>query len=792
MIRNYILIATRNLKNSKFYSCFNIVGLSIGIACCLVIGLMVLGQLSYDQYHENADQIYRVVHREVAGDESRNRATSPGVLAPELLKNFSEVTEASRVAFLRTNVNVRGNENFEEQALAVDPSFFSIFTIPLKKNTNRKILHSASEILISQSLAVKLFGRRNAIGEQISVQDIGDFTIASVYEDFPFASHLQGNLIFSFSSIEKTQPLALSWNSNLHFNYALLSPEQNVGEFNRKLDAFIHKYTPEAWSQYEYHLQPLARVHIDDSYSGNPFSFIGETLIISFCTVAIIILMLACFNYMNMATARSARRAVEVGVRKVMGAYRTQLISQFMAESMILCTISFLLAILWADLALPFFNAFIGAELPLHMSDLFSDYWLVALLIGCNILVALAAGSYPAFFLSRFVPAVVLKGKQINDSSRRLRRGLVGLQFTLTGILIVTAIIVFKQADYMRNKDLGFTKENLALFGATPPKNISTETFKNELLKVPGVRQVTGSSTLLGRRAEVTELRNAGEPAEKNTKVAWLSIDHDYISTLKIPLLAGRNFYTNGSDGTRSVILNEQAAGLLGWTPQEAIGKRVSGFIFQDSLPGEVVGVVSDFHVSSLRRLIPPLVMNYTTDNNRFIARLEGPAPHDIRKRLDATLNKLIPGNTFQVRLIDDYLSEVYMVEEKMGQLLTFFTVLALIIGFLGLYALSAYEGEQRIKELGLRKIMGATSMELLILLSKNFFKPVIVALLISMPLAFLVGNFWLQTFPYHTSWSVGIFLQAAFLMFLMGWMAVMGQGIKASHLNPVDALRYE
>ncbi|MBT1697362.1 ABC transporter permease [Fulvivirgaceae bacterium PWU4] len=795
MIRNYFVIATRNLKNSTLYSIINVVGLSIGIACCLILSLLVLDQLSFDRDNVHAKDIFRVVHRQVDGNQTMNVAYTQGVLGPELIRNFAEIKEATRVGILQENVLIENKEPMERKIIAVDPAFFSIFTIPFKTASSKKNVLPDDGILISESEAVTLFGKDDPIGKVITVQDMASFRVVGVYKDM-LRSHLRSGYIISFTWVEKTQPHASSWNFNSFYNYVLLAQRDDAKVIGKRIDTFVHKHTPESWKSFEFFLQPLTEIYVDTTYTGNPMPAIGKTYAYAFAAVGLVILLLACFNYMNMATARSARRALEVGIRKVMGAYRRQLIAQFLMESFIICTFSFLLAILWADLALPFFQSFTNASqiemMRFDLSNFFSDYRLVAGLILCNFLLALVAGCYPAFFLSRFIPVSVLKGRKMSDSSRKMRRTLVSVQFTLTAILVVLVTVIFRQVHYMKSKDLGFNKEGLLLFAAVPNSNTSVASFKAELQKIAGVKQITVASTLPGRLINTTGLRRVNTPEAENLKIGFVSVDHDYIPTLRLTLLAGRNFHVNGADTDTGIILNEKAVQALGWTPEEAIGKKVSGFIFRDSLPGEVIGVIKDYHVSSLRKEIMPLALSYQAVNNRYIARLESGNLAQTRDLVKQAATPLVSGTTFEAKLMDDYLDSVYMLEEKMGQLFTFFATLAIIIGCLGLYALSAYEGEQRIKELGIRKIMGATSLQLLILLSRNFLRPVFISLVIAMPLAYVIGNFWLQTFPYHTSWSAGIFLQAAFWLLMLGWLTILGQGVRASGLNPADTLRHE
>jgi putative ABC transport system permease protein len=717
-------------------------------------------------------------------------AMTQGILGPELLRNFGEIKDMTRLGVLYEDLTIEGKKTERQKLLAVDPSFFSMFTLPVRMGVSNASIVTHDGILISESAAIQQFGKNNPVGQTICIHGFANVEVTGVFEDFPDNSHLFGDYIISFSLIEKNNPKTLSWNFNSFYTYLLMPREFDENSFNHKLNTFVHQHTPESWKSFNYLLQPLLSIHLDNRYKAtNPSPSIGGLFIRITSAVGLVILILACLNYMNMATARSVKRSLEVGVRKVMGANRMQLVSQFLSESLIICTMSFLLGILWADLAVPVFNAFTGWKLS--MNTFFADYRFVLGLVAFNLLLALIAGSYPAFFLSRFLPVKVLKGQQGTDSSRRLRKGLVLVQFALTTVLVIMVIVVFKQFDFMRNKDLGFNKEQLMLFNATLGEDISLASFKNELLKTPGVKLTATASSYPGINVSNTGLWTAHAP-ENNIKFDWLYTDHDYIPTLEIKLLAGRNFNANGTDRNKAVIINEQAAGILGWTPEGAIGKHVAGFIFSDSLPGEVIGVIKDFHVSSLKREVNPLVIAYETGNAFFIARLEGTNPFDTRDHIKTTVMKLAPNTVFESAFMDDFIEELYATEKKMGQFFGFFTVLAIIVGCSGLYALTAYEAERRVKELGIRKIMGATSLQLLLMLSKNFLQLVVVSMIVALPLAYYSANSWLRPFPYRVEWSLDIFLQAACGIIMLSWLTVIVQALRSSRLNPADALRHE
>ncbi len=794
MLKNYLAIASRNLLKSKLFSLINIIGLSIGIACCLIVSLFVIDQASFDRDNVHAHEIYRVVHTQTSDNQVTNVALTQGLMAPELARNFAEIKMATRVGLSSETVLIEGKDPKEARILAVDTSFFLMFTVPMIRQASGNRALSQAGIFISESEALANFGKENAIGQVIKFKGTGEFRVEGIFKDL-VRSHLRKDYIVRFEWLEKQRPFANSWNFNSFYSYVMLDPGTDAAALSKKIDAFVDAHTPESWKSFNYFLQPLLEVYTDASFSSNPSPSVGKTWSYAFAAVGAVVLLLACFNYVNMATARSMSRSLEVGIRKTMGAHRRQLVFQFLSESIIVVTISFALAILWADLMIPVIKTFTNASaidmMRFDVNNFFSDYRLVLALISCNILLGVLAGLYPSFYLSRFVPALILKGKSGVDASRTARGTIVGVQFALTAIFVVCVLVIFRQVDYMKNKDLGFRKDGLVLFAAALDSTISTTSFKNEIADLPGVERITVAASLPGRTFNMSEMKKQGESADHSVKMGFVSVDHDYIPTLELKVAAGRNFFASGSDENTGVIINEKACEAFGWSPEEAIGKKVSGFIFSDSLPGEVIGVIKDFNMSSLRKPILPLVLNYQLDNNRYIARITGD-PLVVKSRIDQKVKSIIPNTPFESILMNDYLDNIYQLEEKLGQIFTFFSVLAIVIGCLGLYALATFEADQRLKELGIRKIMGASPFQLVIMLSKTFLKPVIISMVVAMPLAYLLGNLWLQTFPYHAGWSVFIFVKAGVYLVALGWLTVIRKGLQASSLNPAEVLRHE
>ena len=788
MIRNYFIIAWRNLRNNILFSVLNIIGLSIGMAACLITALFAYQEFNYESHHKNADRIYRIVNRQIEGNKSTYVAFTQGTLAPEIVKTFPEVENATRIGTLGLSMSVEGKEPEDVRVMTVDPAFFSMYTI-LFKSPPQGVTLTNDGVLISEYAADRIFGQKNAIGEVISFDDM-HFKVLGVYKNFPLSSHLYGDFIISFSWTEKMEPHAASWSSNSYYNYVLMPEKFDVQAFNSKLNAFIHRFTPASWSSFEYFLQPIGKINLSPGYVGNPKGSLGKILTNGFIMVSFIILLLASFNYMNLATARSAKRSLEVGIRKVVGAVRGQLIRQFLMESIILCVAAFLIAILWTDIGLQFFNAFTGFSLTL--ATFFGNPRIMIWIISVLLIVAVGSGAYPAFFLSRFIPSEVLKGQRSSESGRRLRKGLVIFQFSLTGLLVVLVIMVQRQTNYMREKDLGFNKNGMIVFYAERNQDISLESFKSEIKKITGVKQIATATKVPGTRMSTTDIWEFGKPSEESIRSMWLYADHDYVPTLELSLVSGRNFNSNGTDDEYKTIINENAAAALGWTPEEAIGKKIFGFSFSDSLPGEVVGVIKDFHISPLRREIIPLIIAYSQDAHSYMVRVEGNDRNQVIIQIDKLGAKHTHGDKVESQLFEEVLKENYGAEIKTGQMLTFFTLLAVLIGCSGLYALSAFEAQHRIKELGIRKIMGASAGQLLFILSRDFLKLIALSLVVAMPLSYFLGNLWLQIYPYRISWSTEIFAVASGFILTLGWLTVLTQAIKASRLNPVDALRYE
>ncbi len=787
MLRNYFIIAVRNLKMNLVFSGLNIVGLSIGIASCLVVGLFAVDQYSYDSHHAHAKNIYRVVHKQPGERGDTYVAVTQGVLGTELPKVFPEVRKSTRVGFTNADVQVKDAAPIRERLMAVDKDFFSIFTIPFAIPPSGDTV-TEDGILISETTSKTYFANDNPIGQVMSIPGFVDLKVRGVFKDFPYQTHLHADLIISFVWIEKTEAAAASWNMNSYFNYLLMPDDLDVESFNRKMNAFIAQHTPAGWKNFTYFLQPLTSINLQPGYAANPKGSIGRIIVIGFTLVGGIILLLACLNYMNLSTARSARRSLEVGVRKVMGAHRAQIAWQFLLESIILCVLSLLLALLWADIALSGFNAFTGSHLSLVTLISFKY---ISILVCAVLCLGLLAGAYPAFFLSRFVPVAVLKGQKSADASRRIRKGLVVLQFTITTTLIILVVLVWKQTNYMRTKDLGFNKEALLVFPAELNKGVSSESFKHELQKIAGVKSITAATDIPGSRMNSTDLYPVNGSEEESVKLLWAFVDYDYIQTLGLQLLAGENF-KNHSLSAGHVIINENAARALGWTAEQAIGKLVVGFKFNKSSPGKVIGVIRDFHISPLRKEIMPLVLGYDTSNPIYMVRLEGTNLFHTKDLIEKQGARLVHENKIESTFLEEALEQAYAAETKTGQMLTLFTVMAIVLGCSGLYALSTYEGEQRIKELGIRKIMGASSRQMLFFLSRNFLKPIVLSIFIGMPLAYYLGNIWLRVYPYRINWTVDIFIVSSAAILFLGWITVLSQAIKAIRMNPVDALRYE
>ncbi|MCP4157561.1 MAG: FtsX-like permease family protein [bacterium] len=808
MFKNYIKIAVRNITRQKGYSFINITGLAIGLAVCILLFLWVQDELSFDKYHEKAQRIYRVGSQYQPAISSRGVYTAPP-MAKVFVEEYPEILQAVRISPWQRNRLVAYKEKsfLEKGIMYADASLFDVFTIPFLHGDPKTALKKPGTIVLTKDMASKYFGEENPLGKTLKIDNREkEYLITGVVENCPANSHLQYRMIASLSTSKKS--FSNSWMSHCYFTYIVLPEGYDPAELEARFPEFVKKhygvmlkgengisveeFMKDKDNYYGYWLQPLSDIHLNARYSTNLKTRGNIIYIYVFSIIALFILLIACINFMNLATARAARRAGEVGLRKVMGASKPQLIRQFLSESVLFSMIAFVLALIFVEAVLPLFNTISGKQLEF---GIFSDIQLFLSLLGITLLVGLMAGSYPALFLSSFQPAIVLKGKiNANPKGKWLRSGLVVFQFSISIIILLGAIVVYNQLQYVRDAPLGFDKENVVVVHRAYALDKQKETFKRELLRHGNIKVVSYTNSLPGRHFEPNGHKLEGEPAYREHQLQTMSADYDFAKLLNLELVEGRFFSPEITTDTSAVIINEAAVKELAL--ENPIGKR---FIkeFDDAKPGEFVtitGVLKDYHYSSFHHKIQPMLLRNLGDKRAGFVSVRIAATHT-KKSLDlieGAWQKFSGGQPFRYSFLDTDLETLYRKDQRTGQIFGVFFTLAIFTACLGLFGLASYTAAQRTKEIGIRKILGASVREIVVLLSGEFSKWVLIANIIAWPTAYIIMNKWLQNFAYRQEMELHHFLLAGLLTLVIALLTVAFQSIKASLANPVIALKYE
>jgi putative ABC transport system permease protein len=807
MLKNYFKTALRNLTRQKGYSLINITGLALGMACCLLIFMFVNDELSYDNYNTHADRIYRAAGSIKFGGRDFNLAVMPAPMAKTLASEYPEVEAAVRFRSRGSYIIKYGENSFKEQRFIFsEPSLFKVFTIPLLKGNAETALKSPYTLVLSEKTAEKYFGQENPLGKVVKVDNKDDYKVTGVFAEIPPNSHFHFDVIASLESIaESREPIWLNNNFN---TYLLLSPHARPQALAAKFPGMIKKYMAPQVEKFlgqsmeqlvasgnasvEFYLQPLRRIHLYSDLTGElePNSDIKYVYI--FSAIALFILIIASINFMNLSTARSAGRAREVGIRKVVGSQRSQLIRQFLGESILLSTISMFIALGVVNLAIPAFNRLAGKELT--AAAVYSWEIIVAAL-AITLATGLLAGLYPAFFISAFQPISVLKGRvKSGAKSGWLRSGLVVFQFTASIILIIGTLVVMNQLRYIQDKNPGFNKEQVVILQNAYLLDNQVETFKNEMLKHPQIKDATISDFLpVPSNRNSSAIFPEGQAADKtSTSMQNWQVDYDYIKTLGMEIVQGRDFSREFSTDKSAVLINQEAARHFGW--ENPLGKHLSKVISDkgDMATYTVIGVVKDFHYESLRNTIGPMVLFLGKSSGSISFRL---GSRDIRgtiAQLRDKWNKFLPGQPFEYSFLDERFNNLYQAEQRLGKIFGVFALLAIFIGCLGLFGLAAFISEQRTKEIGIRKVLGASVPGIVRLLSKEFVILVGIANLVAWPMAYFIMNKWLQGFAYRTSLAVTTFLAAGAAALLIALFTTSYQAVKAALSDPVRSLKYE
>jgi len=785
MIKNYLRVIWRNIKKHKGYSFINITGLAIGIACCLLISIWVLDELSYDRFHENADTIYRVEENQYYSQGEYHVTVTPYPIAPALKEEIPGIKDAARYVWAGGSMYRYGeNAFFEYNVRAVDPSFFEIFTFPLLKGDKKKVFDSPHSLVISEKMAEKYFGHDDPIGKVITVNNQLEFTVRGVMKNIPHNSFIQFDIAIPYVFLEKLGVTSDQWDSNSIFTFVQLEASASAEGVNAKIKDFIRTRVKE--SRTDLVLFPFTKIHLHEyfGYERNPGPI---QYVYIFSAVALFVLLIACINFMNLSTARSATRAKEVGMRKVVGALKAHLIRQFFGESIVFSIIALALAGIIVTLLLPAFSTFTAKDLSWTVSGVGA---IVIGLLAITLFAGLVAGSYPALFLSAFQPVKVLRGSlKSGAASSRFRKILVVVQFSLSVLLIIGTIVVYRQLNFMQEKRLGWDREHLIYVPMQRDIKKSYSVLKNELVKDSHVLGVTATAELpshIGSNSSGVDWD--GKDPELDVLIGTNCVDFDFVDTLRIEMAEGRSFnreYAN--DNGKTFIVNEEVAKIMG--KDSVVGERFKFW----GVNGTIVGVMKNFHFKPIRDKIEPLALIVSPEwTNYMLIRLSPGKISDSLKSIESIWKKVIPGYPFESYFIDENFDRMYRAEEKVGALMQYFAVLAVFIACLGLFGLASFTAEQRTKEIGIRKVLGASVSNITVLLCREFLMLVILANLIAWPAAYLVMKRWLQSYAYQTGLEVLFFLAALGVAIGVALLSVSFQAVRAAVSNPAVSLRYE
>ncbi|MDW7694394.1 ABC transporter permease [Flammeovirgaceae bacterium SG7u.111] len=801
MLINYLKVAIRNLLKHKFYSFLNIFGLAIGLSICLLIFVYVASETSVDKFHDRVEDIYRVnLMGKINGQEIEVGVTCPP-MAATLKREFPGVEDVTRM-YRWSDVVIRQGEHVftEEKLVLADSNFFEFFSFQLLEGNKEKVLNEPNTVVLSTSYAQKYFGNEDPIGKILTVgNDNTACKVTGIMADPPVNTRFRAKMLLSMETMEYSRNT--EWLSNNFWTYFRKANKANVADIESQLDELVFKYVGpeieqfmgvtvkqmrEQGGNYGYFVEPLGDIYLHSTVAEQ----IGQNgdikYIYIFVAIAIFILLLACINFMNLATARSAKRGKEVGIRKVLGAFKRRLVGQFLAESVLYSLLSMVVAFLLAAVTLPFFNQLAGKEIPF---EALLNIQLILGFLAITLLTGIVSGAYPAFYLTSFQPSQTLKGTmKAGVRSGIMRNSLVVFQFVISIGLIVCTTIVFKQLEYVRNKNLGFDRENVLVIENARRLGNNKAAFMEELKKQTSINSVGVANDTPPDIRNTTVFKD--RLTESDHLIAQFYVNWDFIPTMNMEIVAGRNFSRDFPSDSTAVILNEAAVKEFGLT--DPIGDEVLSPDDDGIQHLKVVGVVKDFNFESLKDKVRPIAILFAKWPNRIVVRLN---PGDVAANVEMIEEKwkqMASNEPFDYSFLDDDFDALFKAEQRLSQVFTTLTTLAILIACLGLFGLAAFTAEQRVKEIGIRKVLGASVASLVVLLTKEFTILVLIAFSISIPIAYFTMDKWLEDFAYRIEIGVMEFVLAGVISLVVAWLTVSYQSIKAAYSNPIKSLRSE
>lgn len=783
MLKNYLLTAFRTLIRNRTYSSINIFGLAIGLACFILIALFVQDEWQYESFHLKSDRIFRL--------SSINSARTAPKLAHTIAEDFPEVEQALRLMRYKGILKFGEDQYFEDDFYFAPPEVFDVFTFEFIHGVPKSALSGPNQVVLTERIALKYFGTTDVIGQNLSFLDTILLNVTGVIKDLPSNTHFKVDILASFENYQQMGYDLDVWSNNVYYTYVLLKAGTDPELFKKKLEPFLDRHVRHTANFENYSLEAMAirdiHLHSDKRMEMEPNGKLSYIYI--FSSIAFIVLLIAGINFMNLATALATRRAKEIGVRKTIGARFYQLLIQFLSESTVMSTLAMIVALSIVAFALPWLNQI--ADKSIDYAVLFHPGWLIAL-GGLTMIVGLLAGLYPAFVLSSYRPNEVLKGK-IRTAMNQLwlRKGLVVFQFALSAILIVGMGVVVHQLSFMKNQSLGFDQEQVLVLPYFWDGKVQEEyeTIKAEMLSIPSVESVTASGDIPGRMSTTMSFWAEGMPEDRFSGIQALYIDKDFIPTYGMTMIAGRAFDNQiQSDLEYGYVLNEQAVREIGWTPEEAIGKRFS--VHND---GRVIGVVQDFHYFSLQQQIRPLVIALRPDWCGYISlRVNTEGLDQTLSNVEQRWKSIVPDRPLDYYFLDEDFNRQYLSEQKLSRIISIFSFLAVLIAAIGLFGLATFSIENRIKEIAIRKVLGASVGNIVLLLTRDFSRLVFLAIMIGCPLAYWLMQSWLNQFAYQIEISPKLFLLAGSSLILVAILAISIQSTRAAFTNPKEWLKAE
>jgi putative ABC transport system permease protein len=802
MIKNFMKVALRNLIKHKSFSLINIASLTIGIASCILILLWIQDELSYDRFHEHADRIYRIATDEFIGGVSTKHPATPLNISEALDNDFPEIEKYVRLFKMWVGLNVESNNQkfFAKYFFYVDPSFFEVFTVPIIHGNPKTPLIDLNTCVLSKSAALKYFGNENAVGKILKIEGAVDWLVTAVAEDLPQNSHFHFDIIAPIPPPRRPP----SWLFALCHTYIVLNENVSPDQVEAKFPGMVEKYfapeMEEKWGMsyeeftasggyFKHSLQPLDKIHLHSNLDFELEKNGDIRYIYIFTAAGFFILLMACINYTNLATARSARRMKEIGVRKVIGSHKALIVRQFLSESVFLSFISGVTAVALTELVLPFYEHLSGKQLGLYY---FSNPFVLPLLLLTIIFAGLLAGVYPAFFLAKFKPIVIFRGTVLKGVKKSaLRNVFVTVQIAVSIVLITSTFVVSQQLKYIATRDLGFEEKNmLVVKNAKRGLRENWDAFKNDLLQHPDITHVEGTSSAIGDILSSEVFYPEGKTAQEGIYFWRMYTGYDLQETMQFEILKGRYFSKEFSTDSEAVVINETGAKELGW--KDPIGKQIS---MVDSADYNIIGVVKDFHFHSLYKNIEPLAIildNRRTFTFMMLARFSGENVQKTLAFVEEKWKSYTSGVPFEYSFLENKIKDIYRPEESTREILSLFSAIGILLACIGLLGLASFVAAQRTKEIGIRKVYGASVSNIMSLLLREFTWLLIIANVVAWPVAWFVMTKWLEIFAYRTDLEIWMFVISAILTGAITILTVSSQTIKASYANPVDSLKYE